>query len=79
MQITYPFVAPPGVPADRAEILQTAFMKTFKDPDYLAEAEKMGFDVSPLDGPTVKSMLEKAAKTPPDVIKRYKETLEYQE
>ncbi len=79
LQITYPFVAPPGVPADRAEILQTAFMKTFKDPDYLAEAEKMGFDVSPLDGPTVKSMLEKAAKTPPDVIKRYKETLEYQE
>lgn len=76
LQITYPFVAPPGVPADRAEILKTAFMKTFKDPDYLAEAEKLGFDVSPLDGDKVKSMLQRAAQTPPAVIQRYKNLLE---
>lgn len=78
LQITYPFVAPPNVPADRAQILQEAFMQTFKDPDYLAEAEKLGFDVSPLDHVKVRSMLEKVSQTPPEVIKRYKETLDYQ-
>jgi tripartite-type tricarboxylate transporter receptor subunit TctC len=76
LQITYPFVAPPGVPADRAKILQTAFMQTFKDPDYLAEAEKLGFDVSPLDGEKVLSLLKRVAQTPPSVIQRYKDLLE---
>jgi len=76
LQITYPFVAPPNVPKDRAEILQKAFMQTFKDPDYLAEAEKLGFDVSPLDGQKVKSMLAKASQTPPAVVQRYKDLLE---
>jgi tripartite-type tricarboxylate transporter receptor subunit TctC len=76
LQITYPFVAPPNVPADRADILKTAFMKTFQDPDYLAEAEKLGFDVSPLDGEKVRSMLLRAAQTPAEVIQRYKSLLE---
>ena len=35
-----PFVAPPGVPKDRLEILRKAFTATFKDPEFLAEAEK---------------------------------------
>jgi tripartite-type tricarboxylate transporter receptor subunit TctC len=34
-----PFAAPPGVPADRANALQDAFMKMTSDPDYLADAE----------------------------------------
>ena len=35
-----PFVAPPGVPADRLEILREGFRKTLKDPAFLAEADK---------------------------------------
>lgn len=35
-----PFVAPPGVPKDRVKILRKAFMETFKDPEFLAEAKK---------------------------------------
>jgi tripartite-type tricarboxylate transporter receptor subunit TctC len=35
-----PFVAPPGVPKERLEILRKAFAATFKDPEFLAEAEK---------------------------------------
>jgi tripartite-type tricarboxylate transporter receptor subunit TctC len=35
-----PFVAPPGVPEERLEILRKAFDATFKDPEFLAEAEK---------------------------------------
>lgn len=35
-----PWVAPPGVPKDRLEILRKGFAATFKDPEFLAEAEK---------------------------------------
>jgi tripartite-type tricarboxylate transporter receptor subunit TctC len=35
-----PFVAPPGLPEDRLEILRKGFTATFKDPEFLAEAEK---------------------------------------
>src|SRR5262245_47663750 len=44
--LSRPFAAPPDVPPDRAKALQAAFMATHKDPAYLAEAEKLGIDVS---------------------------------
>jgi tripartite-type tricarboxylate transporter receptor subunit TctC len=75
-RITYPYVAPPNVPADRAAVLQTAFLKTFRDPEYLAEAKKLDLDVSPLDGPTVRSMIARLAQSPPELIARYKAILE---
>ena len=37
---------PPGVPADRVAAMQKAMMDTFKDPAFLAEANKRGIDVS---------------------------------
>lgn len=40
-----PFVAPPGVPKDRLEILRKAFAATFKDKEFLAEAEKSKLDL----------------------------------
>jgi tripartite-type tricarboxylate transporter receptor subunit TctC len=40
-----PFVAPPGVPADRLKALQDAFAATLKDPVFLAEAEKGGVEI----------------------------------
>jgi len=35
-----PFVAPPGVPKDRVEILRKAFKATLEDPEFEAEANK---------------------------------------
>jgi tripartite-type tricarboxylate transporter receptor subunit TctC len=35
-----PFLAPPGVPEDRAKALQVAFMATMEDPEFLADARK---------------------------------------
>jgi tripartite-type tricarboxylate transporter receptor subunit TctC len=78
LQVTYPFVAPPNVPADRAAILKTAFMKTFQDPEYIEEGTKLGFDISPLDGDTVRGMIGRLAQTPPDLVQRYKAILQPQ-
>jgi tripartite-type tricarboxylate transporter receptor subunit TctC len=66
-----PFAAPPGVPAERAKALQTAFMDMSRDGDFVAEAEKIGIDMSPVDGAGVLKMLAETAATPKDVIARY--------
>jgi tripartite-type tricarboxylate transporter receptor subunit TctC len=65
-----PYVAPPGVPADRAAALQAAFMATMSDPEFLADAAKGGFDLSPISGKRVSSLVNTAYDTPEDVIKQ---------
>ena len=36
-----PFVAPPGMPKDRADALRKAFDDTMKDPEFLADAARI--------------------------------------
>ena len=44
-----PNVAPPGTPKDRVAILQDAFRKSFKDPEFAREYKKLtGEDATPL-------------------------------
>ena len=64
-----PFLAPPAVPADRVAALQDAFMQTFADPDFLAEAKKQGYTIDPVSGPQMKKLLDDVVATPPDVVK----------
>ena len=45
-----PFLAPPGVPADRVAALRKAFMDTMKDKEFLAEAEKAQLEITPISG-----------------------------
>jgi tripartite-type tricarboxylate transporter receptor subunit TctC len=70
--MSLPFVAPPGVPADRAKALQTAFMAMCRDPAVAAEAKKFGFDISPIDADEILQILKQMYATPPEVIARYK-------
>jgi tripartite-type tricarboxylate transporter receptor subunit TctC len=42
--------APPGVPAERLEMLRDAYMATLNDPELLAEAAKLQVPISPMRG-----------------------------
>ena len=66
-----PFVAPPGLPADRAAALREAFMAMCKDAAFLDDAKNAKLDISPIDGEAVRALLVKAAATPKDVIADY--------
>jgi tripartite-type tricarboxylate transporter receptor subunit TctC len=68
-----PLVAPPDLPPDRAKALQTAFMEMTKDPGFVAEIEKMGQDLSPIDGDAVRKIISDMGATPKDVIARFNE------
>ena len=63
-----PYVAPPGVPADRAAALQAAFTATMSDPEFLADAKKGGFDLAPITGNEVAGLVNTAYGTPESVI-----------
>ena len=69
--IALPLVAPPDVPPDRAKALGTAFMDMARDPGFVAEAQKLGLDVSPVDGNAVIEVIRQMAATPKDVIAQF--------
>jgi tripartite-type tricarboxylate transporter receptor subunit TctC len=69
--MSLPFAAPPGIPADRAKALQTAFMEMCGDPQFLAEAQKLGIEMSPIDSEEILRQLRHMAATPKEVITRY--------
>jgi tripartite-type tricarboxylate transporter receptor subunit TctC len=58
---------PPGTPKDRLEILQTAYAKTLKDPQMLAEAKKAKLVVTPVSGPEVKRLVDEILNMPQNV------------
>jgi tripartite-type tricarboxylate transporter receptor subunit TctC len=64
-----PYVAPPGVPADRLMALRNAFEATLKDPEFLADAKRQGLDVRPLTGAEADELIEQVYTTSPDVVK----------
>ena len=66
-----PFVAPPDIPADRAQALQSGFMAMTQDAAFLEDAAKLQLDISPVDAKDLRALIEKSQKTPPDVIARY--------
>ena len=65
-----PFVAPPGVPADRIAALRKAFEDTFADPEFLAEARRLNQEVDPVPGARVQEIVERLYRTPRDIIDR---------
>jgi hypothetical protein len=67
-----PFFAPPDVPADRVQALRTAFEKTLKDPEYLADAEKIGVEVQHVGGEAIHALLKRIYASPPEVIAQAK-------
>jgi tripartite-type tricarboxylate transporter receptor subunit TctC len=65
-----PFVAPPGVPAERVTALRDAFLATLRDPDLLAEARKAQLEITPVSGQAVQALVEEAYDTPKALAKR---------
>ena len=63
-----PFILPPGVTAGRVAMLRKAFEETMRDPDLLADAEKMNIDVVPSNGEELERVINAMYATPPNVI-----------
>jgi tripartite-type tricarboxylate transporter receptor subunit TctC len=69
-EMARPFAAPPGIPEDRKAALITAFELTMKDPEFLAEAQKLNMDVNPLGTRTIDGLLAELYATPKGVLEK---------
>ena len=66
--LSRPLVTPPGVPAERIEILRNAFDMTMKDPGFLGDATKAGMDIKPISGIESQSLVKTIVQSAPEDI-----------
>ncbi len=69
-------VTTPDTPPERVAALRKAFMDTMADAQFLAEADKMQVDISPLSGADAQAVADKIVAAPPEVVARAKLLLE---
>jgi hypothetical protein len=65
-----PFLAPPGVPQERAQALRAAFEAMMKDEDFLQDASRNRLDVSPVSAGQIERFLAESYKTPRELVDR---------
>jgi tripartite-type tricarboxylate transporter receptor subunit TctC len=70
-----PFAAPPGVPEDRAQALQTAFIAAHRDPQYLEEAKRAGVYVSPVGAEQIAQSIERMSQASLELFERVRKLL----
>jgi tripartite-type tricarboxylate transporter receptor subunit TctC len=70
-----PFLAPPGTPAEQMSLLRSAFMAAMKDPELIAEAEKMKLGLNPKGGEEIAAVIRKMYSSSPELIERAKTAL----
>jgi tripartite-type tricarboxylate transporter receptor subunit TctC len=64
-----PYVAPPGVPPERLQVLRAAFDATMRDPEFLADMKKQDLEVRPVSGTEADTLIREIYATPPAVVK----------
>jgi tripartite-type tricarboxylate transporter receptor subunit TctC len=65
-----PFLAPPGIPRERAEILRKAFTDTMNDPEFLSTAEKTQMEITPVSGERVEKLVKDLYATPAHITQK---------
>ena len=63
-----PFFAAPGIPEDRKAALRAAFDATMRDSEFVAEAEKLRLEVSPMTGAEIERVLGEVYALPKQLI-----------
>jgi tripartite-type tricarboxylate transporter receptor subunit TctC len=69
--ITRPYLAPPGVPAARLDVLRRAFDATVRDEAFLADMKRQKLEIEePSTGEELAALVTDIARTPPAVVQR---------
>jgi tripartite-type tricarboxylate transporter receptor subunit TctC len=64
------FFTAPGVPADRVEALRRAFDATMKDPEFLAEAQRINVTVNPMTGEELQKLVAEVSNLSPALLEK---------
>lgn len=71
----FPFSTAPGTAPERLKTLQGAFVKTFRDKELVAEANKAQLEVEPIDGAATAKTFNSLYDLSPALVARLKELL----
>ena len=69
LTIARPFAAPPGLAPERVKMLRDAFDATMKDPEFIAEMNRLALEVRPQPGAKVEDLIREVYAYPADVVK----------
>ena len=64
--------AAPGVPAQNAKILRDAFNAMVRDPEFMAEAERLGAELEPATGEELQSFISRTLEVQPSAVEKAK-------
>ena len=69
-------MAPPPMPAELVRTIREGYVKTLKDPKFIAEVRKRRHDLEPFSTEEMQSLAKEVVSQPPDVVERMKRLLE---
>lgn len=80
-RIGLPFLAPPGTPADRLEILRASYWKMVKDSSFREEARKRGLPAeTPITGANLQTLItETLSNVAPETLSEYMSYMDVKE
>ena len=71
--IGFTIMAPPGVPADRLAALRKGFLEMTRDPEFIAEAKKIGLDPEPQSGEELQSTVNDTLNATGEAVQKLRE------
>jgi tripartite-type tricarboxylate transporter receptor subunit TctC len=69
-------VAPPGIPDERVQALQRAFMAAIRDPALIDEVKRLKLELDPLDGEALQANIAGTGAVSPELIARARHVAE---
>ena len=70
-----PYIAPPGLPAERVKALRQAFLATMKDPEFLAETGKLQLNIDPTSGEDMERIVGEAYALPEAIVQKVRKAV----
>jgi len=70
-----PIFTSPGTPSDRVKILRDAYEKMIRDPIFLDDIKKKKFELEPISGAELETIVKEVMSQPPEIIERLKKLL----
>jgi tripartite-type tricarboxylate transporter receptor subunit TctC len=64
-----PYVAPPGIPAERREALRRAFLDMVEDPEFKADIQKVDLELNPVSGEEIERVIARIYAASPTAIR----------
>lgn len=71
-----PIASSPGTPPDRVNALRRAFDAALKDPEFLADAQRMRAEIEPMNGEELATLVNDIVSAPPQVVARVKQLIQ---